>query len=249
MTKPQTEAELEAVLLSRLDNLGYDRVAIPDERALLANLKRQLEKHNKVQLSESEFDKVLNHLDKGNVFDRAKTLRDKYHLTRDDGSSLYLQFLEMEHWCQNEYQVTQQVAIEGSYKNRYDVTLLINGLPLVQIELKRRGLELKEAFSRWFVTTTDRSKRQRNLPSLWGTQLKRSSFYYSDLSIARKFNVTIKEVMTKIETYSLQGGNNLSEEQQEEISSSIMNNNISEQECNVLKQWLTINQNQLNKLL
>lgn len=147
MTKPQTEAELEAVLLSRLDNLGYDRVAIPNERALLANLKCQLEKHNKVQLSESEFDKVLNHLDKGNVFDRAKTLRDKYQLTRDDGSSLYLQFLEMEHWCQNEYQVTQQVAVEGSYKNRYDITLLINGLPLVQIELKRRGLELKEAFN------------------------------------------------------------------------------------------------------
>src|SRR5690606_23983589 len=60
---------------------------------------------------------------------------------------LYFEFLNTEHWCQNQYQVTHQVTIEGKYKNRYDVTLLINGLPLVQIELKRRGLEMKEAFN------------------------------------------------------------------------------------------------------
>jgi type I restriction enzyme R subunit len=55
--------------------------------------------------------------------------------------------LNVEHWCQNEYQVTNQITQEGKYENRYDVTLLINGLPLVQIELKRRGLEMKEAFN------------------------------------------------------------------------------------------------------
>lgn len=68
-------------------------------------------------------------------------------LTRDDGTTKYLEFLNMEHRCRNEYQVTHQIGMEGSYKNRYDVTILINGLPLVQIELKRRGLELKEAFN------------------------------------------------------------------------------------------------------
>ena len=68
------------------------------------------------------------------------------HLLKDDGTSSYIEFLNQEHWCQNQFQVTQQVTMEGTYKNRYDVTLLINGLPLVQIELKRRGLELKEAF-------------------------------------------------------------------------------------------------------
>lgn len=143
----QPEQVLEDNLVAQLTTLGYERVAIPDEAALLANLKRQLEKHNKVSLSDAEFEKVLNHLDKGNVFERAKTLRDKFHLARDDGSSLYLEFLNMEYWCRNEYQVTQQVSVEGKYKNRYDVTLLVNGLPLVQIELKRRGLELKEAFN------------------------------------------------------------------------------------------------------
>jgi type I restriction enzyme R subunit len=68
-------------------------------------------------------------------------------LTRDSGESVYIEFLNMDHWCQNEFQVANQIEIEGSYKNRYDVTILINGFPLVQIELKRRGLELKEAFN------------------------------------------------------------------------------------------------------
>ena len=145
--KPQSEAELERNLISRLTGLGYESVSILDERGLLANLKSQLEKHNKISLSAAEFERVLNHLDKGNVFDRAKTLRDRFALPRDDGTSVYLQFLNTEEWCRNEYQVTNQISVEGSYKNRYDVTLLINGLPLVQIELKRRGLELKEAFN------------------------------------------------------------------------------------------------------
>ena len=143
----QSEAQLEKSLVQRLTGLGYDRVVIRDAEELLANLKTQIEKHNKVSLSAPEFEKVLNQLDKGNVFDRAKTLRDRFHLTRDDGTSLYLEFLNKDDWCRNEYQVTHQISVEGSYKNRYDVTLLVNGLPLVQIELKRRGLELKEAFN------------------------------------------------------------------------------------------------------
>lgn len=143
----QSEAQLEQSLIRRLGGLGYEFVAIGNAGELRANLKRQLEKHNEVKLTDGEFAKVLNHLDKGNVFERAKILRDRMQLTRDDGSTLYLQFLNTDHWCQNQYQVTNQLTVAGSYKNRYDVTLLINGLPLVQIELKRRGMELKEAFN------------------------------------------------------------------------------------------------------
>ena len=106
-----------------------------------------MEKHNQIQLSDSEFNKILNHLDKGNVFKKAKTLRDKFQLNRDDGSSTYIEFLNTTEWCRNQYQVTNQITITGKYENRYDVTLLINGLPLVQIELKRRGMEIKEAFN------------------------------------------------------------------------------------------------------
>lgn len=148
----QSEQALEENLLSQLVSLNYKRVVISDEKALLVNLKTQLEIHNKTSLADTpftdaEFAVVLNHLNKGNVFERAGILRDKLQLTRTDRSSVYIEFINQEFWCQNQYQVTNQVTNEGSYKNRYDVTILINGLPLVQIELKRRGLELKEAFN------------------------------------------------------------------------------------------------------
>lgn len=143
----QSEAILEENLLKQLVSLGYEQVIIRDEAELLANLKKQLERHNKTTLNEVEFSRIINHLNKGNVFEKAKILRDKHALTREDGTTKYIEFIDSEHWCQNLFQVTHQVTIEGSYKNRYDVTILINGIPLVQIELKRRGLELKEAFN------------------------------------------------------------------------------------------------------
>ena len=142
-------------MVAQLQTLGYGLVQIKDEKELIANLKQQLEKHNKETLlktgnekfSDKEFDRVLNTLSKGSVFEKAKTLREKQYIVRDNGDNLYFEFINTDHWCQNQYQVTHQVTIDGKYKNRYDVTLLINGLPLVQIELKRRGLELKEAFN------------------------------------------------------------------------------------------------------
>ncbi|MCT3745407.1 type I restriction endonuclease subunit R [Chryseobacterium lactis] len=144
----QSEQILEEQLVAQLKKLGYKYAFIADEKALLANLKTQLEKHNHIQFSDSEFEKVLNILNKGSVFEKAKVLREKkHHIIRDNGDNLYFEFLNVEHWCQNEYQVTNQITQEGKYENRYDVTLLVNGLPLVQIELKRRGLEMKEAFN------------------------------------------------------------------------------------------------------
>lgn len=139
----QSELKLESVLITQLQKLKYGWVEIRDEKELLTNLKHQLEKHNDTEFSENEFQKILNHLAKGNVFDKANTLRDKMHLVRDNGNNFYVDFFNSKKWCQNEFQVTNQVTNEGSYKNRYDVTILVNGLPLVQIELKRRGLELK----------------------------------------------------------------------------------------------------------
>ena len=143
----QSEQVLEENLIKQLVSLEYERVTINDETQLKNNLKTQLEKHNKVTFSKLEFKRILNHLNKGNVFEKAKILRDKMVLLLDDGTTKYIEFLNSEHWCQNNFQVTHQITIKGQYKNRYDVTLLINGVPLVQIELKRRGLELKEAFN------------------------------------------------------------------------------------------------------
>jgi type I restriction enzyme, R subunit len=143
----QPEQILEEQLVAQLQRLGYGLVQLKDEKDLIGNLKQQLEKHNNLQLSKAEFEKVLNILSKGSVFEKAKTLREKQHIVRDNGDNLYFEFINSEHWCQNQFQVTHQITVEGTYKNRYDVTLLVNGLPLVQIELKRRGLELKEAFN------------------------------------------------------------------------------------------------------
>lgn len=145
--KRQSEQTLENNLVQQLVDLKYEKVSVSDEATLLKNLKIQLERHNKQSFSDKEFKKILNHLNKGNVFEKAKILRDKMHLLKDDGTSSYIEFLNQEHWCQNQFQVTQQVTMKGDYETRYDVTLLINGLPLVQIELKRRGVELKKAFN------------------------------------------------------------------------------------------------------
>ena len=144
-----TEAEqlLENNLVAQLQKLGYENVQVSDEKALLANLKTQLEKHNKTELSDSDFSQILNYINKGNIFERAKILRDRVPYINDTGENKTIELINQTHLCKNEFQVTQQVTIEGKYINRYDVTLLINGLPLVQIELKRRGLELKEAFN------------------------------------------------------------------------------------------------------
>lgn len=143
----QSEAILEDNLIKQLVANQYEKVTIKDDKALEANLKSQLEKHNKTSFSEMEFKRILNHLSKGSIFEKAKILRDKFVLPLDDGTTKYIEFLDSQRWCQNLFQVTSQVSVEGMYKNRYDVTLLINGFPLVQIELKRRGLELKEAFN------------------------------------------------------------------------------------------------------
>lgn len=143
----QAEEVLEINLVAQLGTLGYDIVTIKDEADLLDNLRRQLEKHNRTTLSATEFKQVLNTLNKGGIFDRAKTLREKLEYEKDNGDAGYLELINQEHWCQNQFQVSRQITVAGKYKNRYDVTLLINGLPLVQIELKKRGMELKEAFN------------------------------------------------------------------------------------------------------
>jgi type I restriction enzyme R subunit len=143
----QSEQVLEAQLIENLIKLGYSKIIIKDPTALIANLKLQLEKHNNFVFSQKEFAQILNEISKGNVFEKAQTLRGKILVRLDNSQSKYIELLNTEHWCQNQYQVAHQISQEGTYKNRYDVTILINGLPLVQIELKRSGVELKKAFN------------------------------------------------------------------------------------------------------
>ena len=146
MTK-QPELILEQNLVDQLVGLGYSRVSIADEGDLVLNLKSQLEKHNKTKFTDNEFKQILNYINKGNIFERSKTLRDRVPYINDKNETKTIELINQQFWCQNEFQVTNQITMKGHYENRYDVTILVNGLPLVQIELKRRGLELKEAFN------------------------------------------------------------------------------------------------------
>ena len=151
----QSEAALENGLIATLQKMNYEYVHIDEEKNLQSNFKLQLEKHNlkrlqevgKTHFSEREFEKILIYLEGGTRFEKAKKLRDLYPLDTDEGERVWIEFLNRTHWCQNEFQVSNQITLEGRKKCRFDVTILINGLPLVQIELKRRGVELKQAYN------------------------------------------------------------------------------------------------------
>lgn len=143
----QSESALERGLIETLEQMNYQRVVISDVQALEANFCQQLAKHNNTEFSEAEFKRILIHLEGGSTFEKAKKLRDRYELLRDDGTIKYIEFLNKKDWCKNEFQVANQITDFGKAHSRYDVTILINGLPLVQIELKRRGIEIKEAYN------------------------------------------------------------------------------------------------------
>ncbi|MBK7481536.1 MAG: type I restriction endonuclease subunit R [Flavobacteriales bacterium] len=143
----QPEALLEAQLVAQLRGMGYGPVVIQDDASLLANLQAQLEAFNGTTFTQRDMTRLLNHLQKGTLYDRSKILRDRYALEREDGTVTYVRFFDGGDPAANQWQVTQQVTNVGSYTNRYDVTILCNGLPVVQVELKRSGLEVKEAFN------------------------------------------------------------------------------------------------------
>ena len=151
----QSEAALENGLIATLQQMNYEFVHIEEEKNMYANFKKQLEKHNRKLLEElgrseftnSEFEKILIYFEGGTRFEKAKKLRDLYPLETETGERIWIEFLNRTRWCQNEFQVSNQITVEGRKKCRYDVTILINGLPLVQIELKRRGVELKQAYN------------------------------------------------------------------------------------------------------
>ncbi|ELX04671.1 type I restriction endonuclease subunit R [Acinetobacter baumannii] len=147
----QSEYQLENELISQLQQLGYASVTLKDESQLLSNLKTQIERANGLApLSETEWKQVISFLNTGTVFERAKNLRDLFPVKFDDGTSKHLFFLSDDP-SKNIYQVTNQITIDHRDYNgrtsRFDVTLLVNGLPLVQIELKKRGMEIAEAFN------------------------------------------------------------------------------------------------------
>lgn len=123
-------------------------MSIPDYDVLLENFKIQFAAFNAAKLdhplTDKEWERVFNIMLGKSVFQSAKILRDKFVLEREDGTKVYLSFFEPIH-TKNIFQVTNQTTVVGKYVNRYDVTILVNGLPLIQVELKRRGIDIREA--------------------------------------------------------------------------------------------------------
>jgi type I restriction enzyme R subunit len=147
----ESEKQLEERLIGHLETNGYERVTITNEQDLLLNFRVQVNKHNKTNLngsdlSNKEFDRLLTKISGKSVFNSARLLREKIDIPRDNGKILYIELFNTIDWCQNIFQVTNQITVIGKRETRYDVSILINGLPLIQIELKRRGVDFKEAF-------------------------------------------------------------------------------------------------------
>lgn len=159
MSGLKTEYEVERIFIEQLVGQGYSFIHMANYDDVLANFRMQFCRVNKkalikakgvAELSDSEFDKILLRLENHTIYESAKILREKWVLELDNGKTIYAEFLTSD-TDRNTYQVTHQVTMDKAhkngveYKNRYDVTVLINGLPLVQIELKRAGVELNEA--------------------------------------------------------------------------------------------------------
>ncbi len=149
----QSEADLERELVRDLENQGYEyRPEIKNPQALLANVRIQLQTLNNIQFTEGEWKRfVETWLDRPNdgTYDKAVKIHEDcvHDFTFDDGHIQNIHLFNRKHIIRNTVQVINQMEQSGTHANRYDVTILVNGLPLVQIELKKRGIAIREAFN------------------------------------------------------------------------------------------------------
>lgn len=147
----ESEAMLEEKLIKHLELLGYNRINLKSLDDVKENFRKQVNIHNKSELkgkelSDREFERLYTMITGKGVFTSSKILREKQCIERENGEKVYIELFNTRQWCKNIYQVSNQITnITGERETRYDVTLFINGLPLIQIELKARGKTLKEA--------------------------------------------------------------------------------------------------------
>ena len=159
MPRVKSEYEVETLYIDRLIDMGYEFIHMDNYDDVCRNFRQQFCKLNSeklieakgiAELSDSEFDRVMIRLENHTIYESAKILREKWVLELDNGKDIYVQFFTNDE-TKNIYQVTHQITMDPAhkddvlYKNRYDVTIFINGLPLIQTELKRPGIEINEA--------------------------------------------------------------------------------------------------------
>jgi len=142
-----TESLIERDLIAKLEDLKYTyRADIRDRAALEKNFRERFEALNRVHLNDAEFDRLLEEIITPNVFVAAKTLRERNSFIRDDGTPLNYTLVNIKDWCKNTFEVVNQLRINTDNSHqRYDVILLINGVPAVQIELKSLGISPRRA--------------------------------------------------------------------------------------------------------
>lgn len=152
----QTEAQLEAVFIEQLRAQAYEYVTFGSQEALIANLRAQLESLNDYRFTNAEWTRFFNTAiatrtgGADEIADKTRRIQEDHVqvLVRDNGESKNIRLIDKHHIHNNRLQVTNQYTVDsGAHVNRYDVTILVNGLPLVHIELKRRGVEIREAFN------------------------------------------------------------------------------------------------------
>ena len=148
----QSEAALETTFIRTLTEQAYEYLPIREELELVANLRTQIELLNDTTFSDAEWERFFRERiagEKDGIVEKAVRIQEDHIqlLQRDDGSTKNILLIDKHRIHNNRLQVINQYEVEGAYSNRYDVTILVNGLPLVHVELKRRGADLREAFN------------------------------------------------------------------------------------------------------
>ena len=148
----QSEAQLEDAFIDLLKGQAYEYLSITSEADVLINLRKQIEELNKVEFSDVEWERFFREGisgEKDGIVEKTSRIQEDHIrvLKRDNGESKNIYLIDKQNIHNNKLQVLNQYEIEGSRANRYDVTILVNGLPLVHVELKRRGVDLREAFN------------------------------------------------------------------------------------------------------
>ncbi len=141
------ESKIEEFLINKLQDLKYVyRSDIRDRAKLDANFREKFEALNRVKLTDGEFERLLNEIVRPDVYEAAQILRDRQAFNRDDGTPLNYTIIDIDDWCKNTFEVVNQLRINTDYSHhRYDVILLINGVPVVQIELKTLAISPRKA--------------------------------------------------------------------------------------------------------
>ena len=170
-TAHQSEAQLENEFIQTLTKQAYERLTVTSEADLIANLRAKLQVLNGYEFTESEWERFYSEAissENTGIEEKTRRIQEDHVqlLTRDDGTVKNIRLIDKDHIHNNRLQVLNQYEATGAFKNRYDVTILVNGLPLVHVELKRRGYQSGKHLTRSTGTSVTRSGQARACSSM-----------------------------------------------------------------------------------